>query len=165
MRQSDHRVSGTTASDWTDKGLSSWTASATSTLTGDAFFADPLLFRVLSDRYVMVEWKSGISKPEHQGQLNCYVETVHDLFRFPRQAPTADILVCDSKNVRTVRGALNGSTRLLAVTSYTYWAIPVGGRATPPFPGGIMAALKHDQGSEPEAWGIGPRPSNDTLPR
>lgn len=113
---------------------------------GDDFFIDLLLYHVPSDRYVVVELKAGKFKPEHLGQLNFYVAAINDTLRLPRQAPTVGILVCGSKNARTVRYALDGSTQPLAVTSYTYEALPVDEKATLPSPAAITAALEHDAG-------------------
>ena len=111
---------------------------------GDDFFIDLLLYHVPSDRYVVVELKAGKFKPEHLGQLNFYVAAVNDMLRLPRQAPTVGILVCGSRNERTVRYALDGSAQPLTVTSYTYEALPADEQATLPSPAAITAALEHD---------------------
>ncbi|WP_284762119.1 PDDEXK nuclease domain-containing protein [Arthrobacter sp. efr-133-R2A-63] len=111
---------------------------------GDDFFIDLLLYHVPSDRYVVVELKAGKFKPEHLGQLNFYVAAVNDMLRLPRQAPTVGILVCGSRNERTVRYALDGSAQPLTVTSYTYEALPAEEKATLPSPAAITAALEHD---------------------
>jgi predicted nuclease of restriction endonuclease-like (RecB) superfamily len=118
---------------------------------GDDFFIDLLLYHVPSDRYVVVELKAGKFKPEHLGQLNFYVAAVNDILRLPRQAPTVGILVCGSKNERTVRYALDGSAQPLTVTSYTYEALPVDEQATLPSPEAITAALEHDPASPLDA--------------
>ncbi|MCZ2404458.1 DUF1016 family protein [Paenarthrobacter sp. Z7-10] len=118
---------------------------------GDDFFIDLLLYHVPSDRYVVVELKAGKFKPEHLGQLNFYVAAVNDMLRLPRQAPTVGILVCGSRNERTVRYALDGSAQPLTVTSYTYEALPADERATLPSPSAITAALEHDSAGAPEA--------------
>lgn len=115
-------------------------------IDGDDFFVDLLLYHVPSDRYVVVELKAGKFKPAHLGQLNFYVAAINDILRLPRQAPTVGILVCGSKNQRTVRYALDGSTQPLAVTSYTYDALPVDEQATLPSPATITAALEHAPG-------------------
>lgn len=114
---------------------------------GDDFFIDLLLYHVPSDRYVVVELKAGKFKPEHLGQLNFYVAAVNDMLRLPRQAPTVGILVCGSKNERTVRYALDGSAQPLTVTSYTYEALPADEQAALPSPAAITAALGNDPAS------------------
>jgi predicted nuclease of restriction endonuclease-like (RecB) superfamily len=118
---------------------------------GDDFFIDLLLYHVPSDRYVVVELKAGKFKPEHLGQLNFYVAAVNDILRLPRQAPTVGILVCGSRNDRTVRYALDGSAQPLTVTSYTYEALPVDEQATLPSPAAITVALEHDPASPLDA--------------
>ncbi|MGO4806822.1 PDDEXK nuclease domain-containing protein [Arthrobacter sp. 2MCAF15] len=65
---------------------------------GDDFFVDLLLHHVPSDRYVVVELKTGKFKPEHLGQLNFYVAAVNDMLRLPRQALTVGILMCDGRD-------------------------------------------------------------------
>jgi predicted nuclease of restriction endonuclease-like (RecB) superfamily len=114
---------------------------------GDDFFIDLLLYQVPSDRYVVVELEAGKFKPEHLGQLNFYVAAVNDMLRLPRQAPTVGILVCGSRNDRTVRYALDGFAQPLTVTSYTYEALPVDEQATLPSPAAITAALEHEPAS------------------
>lgn len=118
---------------------------------GDDFFIDLLLYHVPSDRYVVVELKAGKFKPEHLGQLNFYVAAVNDMLRLPRQAPTVGILVCGSRNERTVRYALDGSAQPLTVTSYTYEALPADEKETLPSPAAITAALEHDPADAVEA--------------
>ena len=99
---------------------------------------------VRSTGYVVVELKAGKFKPEHLGQLNFYVAAVDDMLRLPRQAATVGILVCGSRNERTVRYALDGSTQPLAVASYTYEALPAEEQSALPSPAAIAAALEHD---------------------
>lgn len=115
---------------------------------GDDFYIDLLLYHVPSDRYVVVELKAGKFKPEHLGQLNFYVAAVNDMLRLPRQAPTVGILVCGSKNDRTVRYALDGSTQPLAVSSYTYDALPQREKTALPSPEAIAAALENTEALE-----------------
>ncbi|MEA5455468.1 PDDEXK nuclease domain-containing protein [Sinomonas sp. JGH33] len=115
----------------------------------DEFFIDLLLFHIPSNRYVVVELKAGKFRPEHLGQLNFYVAVVDDLLRLHHHAPTVGILVCGSKNDRTVRYALDGSTQPLAVTSYTYETLPAEEKAALPSPAAITAALAHGGAGSP----------------
>lgn len=64
------------------------------------------------------------------------------MLRFPSQTPTGGILVCGSKNDRKVCYALDGSTQPLAVSSYTYEALPEEKKITLPSPETIAAALE-----------------------
>ena len=103
---------------------------------------DLLLYHVPSDRYVVCELKAGKFLPEQLGQLGFYVAAVNDMVKLPRQAPTVGILVCGSKDDRTVRYALDGSSQPIAVTSYTYESLPPEEKAALPSPAAISAALE-----------------------
>lgn len=97
--------------------------------------------------FVVVEPKAGKFKPEHLGQLNFYVAAADDMLRLPRRAPTVGILVCGSRNERTVRYALDGAAQSLTVTSYAYEALPVDEQATLPSPAAITGAPELDPAS------------------
>lgn len=109
---------------------------------GEDFYIHLLLVHVPTNRFVVVELKSGKFRPEHLGQLNFYVAAVNDLVRFPGMAPSVGILVCGSKHEPTVRYALNGSSQPVAVSSYTYDSLPPEERAALPSPEAITAALE-----------------------
>jgi predicted nuclease of restriction endonuclease-like (RecB) superfamily len=106
------------------------------------YFIDLLLFHIPSSRYVVVELKSKRFRPEHLGQLNFYVAAVDGMLRLPHHAPTVGILVCGSKNDQTVRYALDGAAKPIAVTAYTYDTLPAEERAALPSPEAITAALQ-----------------------
>lgn len=109
---------------------------------GDDFYVDLLLFHIPTDRYVVVELKAGRFKPEHLGQLGFYVSVVNDKIKLPRQRPAVGILVCGSKNDHTVRYALDSAAQPLAVTSYTYEALPAAEQKSLPSPEAILTALE-----------------------
>jgi hypothetical protein len=111
---------------------------------GDDFYIDLLLCHIPTERYVVVELKAGRFKPEHLGQLNFYVSVVNDKIRLPRQRPSVGILVCGAKNEHTVRYALDGAAQPLAVTSYTYEALPDAEQEVLPSPEAIVTALELD---------------------
>lgn len=115
---------------------------------GEDFYIDLLLVHVPTNRFVVVELKSGKFRPEHLGQLNFYVAAINDMVRFPGMEPTVGILVCGSKHERTVRYALDGSSQPIAVSSYTYDALPAQEQASLPSPKAIDTALA--QGFLPE---------------
>jgi predicted nuclease of restriction endonuclease-like (RecB) superfamily len=117
---------------------------------GEDFYIDLLLVHVPTNRFVVVELKSGKFKPEHLGQLNFYVAAVNDLVNFPGMAPTVGILVCGSKHDPTVRYALDGSSQPIAVTSYTYDTLPAKEREALPSPAAITAALEQGTVGEPD---------------
>ncbi|MBO1269822.1 PDDEXK nuclease domain-containing protein [Arthrobacter cavernae] len=120
---------------------------------GEDFYIDLLLVHVPTNRFVVVELKSGKFRPEHLGQLNFYVSAVNDLVKFPGMAPTVGILVCGSKHDPTVRYALDGSSQPIAVASYTYDTLPPKEREALPSPAAITAALEQGtvgESGEPE---------------
>lgn len=106
------------------------------------YFIDLLLFHIPSNRYVVVELKAKKFRPEHLGQLNFYVAAVDGTLRLPHHAPTVGILVCGSKNDQTVRYALDATAAPVAVTAYTYEALPEDEKASLPSPAAITAALE-----------------------
>jgi predicted nuclease of restriction endonuclease-like (RecB) superfamily len=126
---------------------------------GDSFFIDLLLFHWLSNRFVCIEIKRDRFRPEHAGQLGFYVAAVDDMLRQPFHAPTVGILVCGSKNDRTVRYALESSAQPLAVSSFTYESLPAEEQASLPSPAAIAAAL--EQGAVSTAEDDIEKPSSD----
>lgn len=83
-----------------------------------------MFFHVEQLRYFVVELKTGKFQPEHAGKLNFYVALVDDKLRRPAHAPTVGILVCGSRNERTVRYALSRSNTPMAISTYTYETLP-----------------------------------------
>ncbi|MEA5457305.1 PDDEXK nuclease domain-containing protein [Sinomonas sp. JGH33] len=112
---------------------------------GDLYEIDLLFFHWLSNRFVVLELKQGRFHPRDLGQLGFYVAAVNDMLRQPFHAPTVGILVCGSKNDRTVRYSLDGAAQPIAVTSYTYETLPAQERAALPSPAEISAALEREQ--------------------
>ncbi|MCX5044842.1 PDDEXK nuclease domain-containing protein [Aldersonia sp. NBC_00410] len=91
---------------------------------GDDFYLDLLFFHVEQLRYIVVELKAGKFRPEDAGQLGFYVALVDDRLRREAHAATVGILVCADHNEKTVRYALGGSHAPMAVSTYTYDALP-----------------------------------------
>lgn len=91
---------------------------------GDDFYIDLLFFHLEQRRYVVFELKTGKFQPEYAGKLNFYVALVDDQLRRDYMAPTVGILVCGSKNDRTVRYILDRSSSPMAVSEYTYESLP-----------------------------------------
>jgi hypothetical protein len=61
--------------------------------------------------YVVVELKTTTITPADVGQLNFYVAAVEGELRLPRHSPTIGLLLCPTRNERTVRYALSITTR------------------------------------------------------
>ncbi|MCS5717994.1 PDDEXK nuclease domain-containing protein [Herbiconiux sp. CPCC 205763] len=108
---------------------------------GDDFSLDLLFFHVEQLRYVVVELKTGRFQPEFAGQLGFYVALVDDRLRRPSHAASVGILVCGGRNDQTVRYALSGTTAPMAVSTYTYEALPAAEQAALPDVRQLLDAL------------------------
>jgi predicted nuclease of restriction endonuclease-like (RecB) superfamily len=91
---------------------------------GDEFFVDLLMFHADSNRYVVIELKTTKLTPSDVGQLNFYVAVVDDTLRRPHHGDTIGLLLCASRNERTVRYALGRSTSPMAVAGYRFDQLP-----------------------------------------
>jgi predicted nuclease of restriction endonuclease-like (RecB) superfamily len=92
---------------------------------GDEFFIDLLMFHANTNRYVVIELKTTKLTPADVGQLNFYVAVVDDVLRRPHHNETVGLLLCASRNERTVRYALARSTSPLAVAGFRYNELPL----------------------------------------
>jgi len=108
---------------------------------GDDFFIDLLFFHTEQLRYVVVELKTGKFEPAFAGQLGFYVAVVDDKMRRDFHRPTVGILICGDRNAHTVRYALGRIGAPMAVSTYTYDALPASEREVLPDADQIAAAL------------------------
>ncbi|RAX14898.1 DUF1016 family protein [Pseudarthrobacter sp. AG30] len=116
---------------------------------GDDFYIDLLFFHVEQLRYVVVELKTGKFQPEYAGKLNFYVALVDDVLRRDFHNETVGILICGTKNDRSVRYSLGRSTSPMAVAAYTYDKLPADEQRALPNEGHLVAALEWaEPGSE-----------------
>ncbi|NQX04470.1 DUF1016 domain-containing protein [Rathayibacter sp. VKM Ac-2856] len=99
---------------------------------GDDFYLDLLFFHVDQLRYVVIELKTGRFQPEYAGKLGFYIALVDDRLRRPVHAPTVGILICGSRNEHTVRYSLGRADSPIAVSTYSYDALPAEERAVLP---------------------------------
>jgi RecB family endonuclease NucS len=109
---------------------------------GDDFYVDLLLFHIEQLRYVVVELKTGKFQPEYAGKLNFYVALVDDVLRRDHHNEIIGILICGTKNGRSVRYSLGHSTSLMAVAAYTYDKLPAAEQQALPNEGPLVAALE-----------------------
>jgi predicted nuclease of restriction endonuclease-like (RecB) superfamily len=114
---------------------------------GDDFYVDLLFFHIEHSRYVVVELKTGKFQPEYAGKLNFYVALVDDMLRRGHHNETIGILICGTKNDRSVRYSLGRSTSPMAVAAYTYDKLPPAEQQALPNEGHLVAALEW---AEPE---------------
>jgi predicted nuclease of restriction endonuclease-like (RecB) superfamily len=77
----------------------------------------------------------------YAGKLNFYVALVDDLLRREHHNETIGILICGTKNHRSVRYSLGRSTSPMAVAAYTYDKLPAAEQRALPTEGHLVAAL------------------------
>jgi YhcG PDDEXK nuclease domain len=87
---------------------------------------------VRSTSFVVIELKTGNLIPADIGQLNFYVASVDGEVARAHHAPTIGLLLCATRNERTVRYALSRSTSPMAVAGYRYHELPAAERAAVP---------------------------------
>jgi len=109
---------------------------------GDDYYIDLLFFHVEQLRYVVIELKTGKFQPEFAGKLNFYVALVDDVLRRDFHNETVGILICGTKNDRSVRYSLGRSTSPMAVAAYTYDKLPADEQRALPNEGHLVAALE-----------------------
>lgn len=109
---------------------------------GDDFYIDLLFFHIEQSRYVVIELKTGKFQPEYAGKLNFYVALVDDTLRRGHHKETIGILICGTKNDRSVRYSLGRSTSPMAVAAYTYDKLPLAEQQALPNEGHLVAALE-----------------------
>ncbi|MEV8150489.1 PDDEXK nuclease domain-containing protein [Arthrobacter sp. NPDC080073] len=118
---------------------------------GDDYFIDMLFFHMDQNRYVVIELKTGKFQPEYAGKLNFYVALVDDMLRREHHNETIGILICGTKNDRSVRYSLGRSSSPMAVAAYTYDKLPADEKRALPNEGHVVAALEWaEPGEGPE---------------
>lgn len=70
---------------------------------GDDYYVDTIFFHMDQNRYVVIELKTGKFQPEHASKLSFYVALVDDMLRREHHSETIGILICGTKNDRSVR--------------------------------------------------------------
>jgi predicted nuclease of restriction endonuclease-like (RecB) superfamily len=109
---------------------------------GDDFYLDLLFFEISQLRYVVVELKIGKFEPAYAGQLGFYVSLVDDKLRNPdAHKPTVGLLMCSDRNETVVRYSLGATTSPVAVSTYTYDALPPEEQAALPSEADVVRAL------------------------
>src|SRR5215213_6146120 len=99
------------------------------------------MFHIPTNRYVVLELKTTKLTPADVGQLNFYVAAVDGEVRLEHHAPTVGLLLCATRNERTVRYALARSTSPMAVAGYRYSELPAAEQAALPGEAEIVDAV------------------------
>ena len=118
---------------------------------GDDYYVDMLFFHMDQNRYVVIELKTGKFQPEYAGKLNFYVALVDDMLRREHHNETIGILICGTKNDRSVRYSLGRSTSPMAVAAYTYDKLPASEQQALPNESHLVAALEWADPDEGQA--------------
>jgi hypothetical protein len=87
-------------------------------------------------------WPALCAPGHNAGKLNFYVALVDDMLRREHHNETVGILICGSKNDRSVRYSLGRSTSPLAVAACTYDKLPAAEQRALPNEGHLVAALE-----------------------
>ena len=99
------------------------------------------MFHIPTSRYLVLELKSKKLTPADVGQLNFYVAAVDGEVRLEHHAPTVGLLLCATRNERTVRYALARSTSPMAVAGYRYKELPAAEQAALPAEAELVDAV------------------------
>lgn len=108
----------------------------------DDSYIDLLFFHVEQLRQFVVELKTGRFQPKFAGKLIFYVALVDDKFNWPAHRATVGILICGSKNEHGVRYSLSRSGSPMAISTYTYDALPVAEKQALPGEDELSAAFE-----------------------
>jgi hypothetical protein len=92
--------------------------------------------------YVVIELETGKFQPEYASKLNFYVALVDDVLRRDYHNDTIGILICGTKNDRSVRYGLGRFTSPMAVAAYAYDKLPADEQRALPNEGHLVAALE-----------------------
>lgn len=99
--------------------------------------------------YIVIELRTGKFQPEYAGKLNFYVALVDDVLRSDHHNETIGILICGTKNDRSVY-SLGHSTSPMAVAAYTYDKLLADEQRALPNEGHLVAA---PEWAEPDSEG------------
>lgn len=82
------------------------------------FYIDLLFYNYRLHRFLVVELKIGVFKPEHAGQLNFYVTLVDEQIKSEEDKPTIGLLLCKQRHRIVAEYALRGMTQPIGIAEY-----------------------------------------------
>lgn len=85
---------------------------------GDDFYIDLLFYNLNLRCYVVIELKTGESKPEYAGQLNFYLSAVDGILKKEADNPSIGLLLCKSKNDLVAEYSLKDMSKPIGVSEY-----------------------------------------------
>lgn len=96
-------------------------------------------------------------EPGYAGQLGFYVALVDDKLRNPDvHKPTVGLLMCRDRNETVVRYSLGATTSPVAVSTYTYDALPPEEQAALPSEADMVRALTSTTATAQANWNVSP---------
>ncbi len=82
------------------------------------FFIDLLFYHTLLKRYIAIEIKNGIFKPDHVSKMNIYLTLVDEQLKKPGDKKSIGLILVAAKNDDLVSCSLNDSSRPIVVSEY-----------------------------------------------
>ena len=82
------------------------------------YFIDLLFFNRRLQCLVAIELKRGEFKPEYAGKLNFYLSALDEYVRLPNENPSIGIILCKSKDKKTVEFSFRDTTKPMGVASF-----------------------------------------------
>ncbi|MDY6398354.1 MAG: PDDEXK nuclease domain-containing protein [Treponema sp.] len=82
------------------------------------YFIDLLFFNRRLQCLVAIELKRGEFKPEYAGKLNFYLSALDEYVRLPNENPSIGIILCKSKDKKTVEFSFRDTAKPMGVASF-----------------------------------------------
>ncbi len=82
------------------------------------FYLDLLFYHLHLRCFVVVDLKKGDFKPEYAGKMNFYCSVVDDQLRYPEDAPTIGLILCQTKDRILAEYALRDINKPIGVADY-----------------------------------------------
>jgi predicted nuclease of restriction endonuclease-like (RecB) superfamily len=111
---------------------------------GEDFYIDLLFYHLGLRRYVVIDLKAGVFRPEFAGKMNFYLSAVDDLLRRGDDQPSIGLILCQSRNRVIAEYALRDTAKPMGVATFDT-NLPAALRDSLPSPAELARAL--DQAS------------------
>ena len=82
------------------------------------FYLDLLFYHLRLRRYVVIEIKRGVFKPEYAGKVNFYCNVVDDMLRHEGDEPTIGLILCQEPDRVFAEYTLRGVETPIGVSGY-----------------------------------------------
>ncbi len=82
------------------------------------FYIDLLFYHLKLRCFVVIDLKKGEFKPEYAGKMNFYLSVVDDQLRYPADAPSIGLILCQDRNHIVAEYALRGVDKPIGISEY-----------------------------------------------